>query len=432
MVSSNLEILIQLATFRYGWNSTVVVLATTLLGLAGGLIGTFVVLQKRSLVADAVSHCALPGVCLAFILGKYFLGIEKGLFILILGAGLSGMLGLIYQYSIINFSRLKDDVATAMTLSVFFGAGILLLSLIQTMGLGGEGGLHHFIFGQTASMKLSDAYAIAGIAMFVLISVLMFQKELFLCAFDREFSSLRGFSPGLLDAISLFLLLLVVLVGIQAVGMLLVVSFIVMPSVSARFWTNDSNRVLILSAFIGAISGYLGSVISGVFSNVPAGPLIVIVSGVVFTCSFLLAPNRGLLHSLYQLTVLRLRVEEVHILRDFLSQRAREKSGDQENVSVYFLRLSWIKRVSMAFVLIFRGLLFVRRGKLELTKKGLKRAIKINSSLKLWRQYVDEYSSELRENVDYSSDLIEHVLSGKALDALSQELKKSSKSLADE
>lgn len=423
MYSIDLNQFYRIATFQFGWNSTVVVASTTILGLASGLIGTFIVLQKRSLVADAVSHCTLLGVSLAFLFSKLFLGLEKQLSVLLIGAGFSCIIGLIFLYSITSFTRLKPDVATALTLSLFFGLGILVLSLIQTMGLGGEGGLHHFIFGQTASMKLSDAYMISGVASFVFLVLLLLQKELFLVGFDREFAYVKGFSPTILDVISLFLLIIVVLVGMQAVGMLLIVAFIVMPSVSARFWTNDSALVLKLSGIIGAGSGFLGSVLSGSMTNVPAGALIVLVSGLIFIFSFMLAPNRGLVSSLYRLLKVRIRIEEDHVLRESIINQVDKGEGKYVTLrSPYFVRLSYFRKSFLVSMLAFRRFIILKNSSIYLSPSGLRHARTLDRNSRLWKKYLDTYSADTLINIDYSTDLIEHVLSKDIVDLLNSQL----------
>ncbi len=418
----------KIATFQLGWNSMVVVISTTMLGVASGLIGTFIVLQKRSLVADALSHCTLPGVCLFFILGKLIFGLEKDLNFLLLGAALSGGLGLVFLYSITSLTRLREDVATALSLSVFFGFGVLLLSYIQTMGLGGEGGIHHYVFGQTASMRLVDAYTISFVALLVFVVLSLFQKELFLVAFDREYAQIKGFSPALLDALSLMLLILVVLVGIQAVGMLLIVSFIVMPSVSARFWTNDSSIVLKLSAFLGALAGYVGSVLSATFSNVPAGALIVLVSGLIFLGSFILAPERGLVSSFIRLWNIRFKVEEDHILRDSIDIHQKLTKNDQSHskyvsiYSPYFKKYSLFSKCLILALLGLKGYLFFANQTLYLSPKGFRRARKLERNRLLWEKYLESYSGDSLIHLEHSTDLIEHVLSPNIVNQLNHQL----------
>ena len=278
-----------------GFNTLVVIFSTFTLGIASGYVGTFLVLRKRALLSDALAHGALPGLCLAFIIGVTYFGYGRNLLALLTGAAVSGLFAVTVIQFLVTTTRLREDVALASVLSVFFGFGIMLLSIIQNMETGQEGGLNHFIYGQTAAMGINDAITMMVVALLVLVMGSLIHKELGLLCFNQEFADVIGLHTKFLDLVLMSLVTLVIIVGLQAVGMLLVVALLIIPPSTARFWTDNLKRMIILSAFFGGCSGIFGSLASAIFPNLPAGAVIVLVAGALFLLSFLFSPKRGLL-----------------------------------------------------------------------------------------------------------------------------------------
>ena len=182
----------QVLTFQAGYNSAVVLLGATILGLAGGLVGTFSLLRGRALVSDALAHCALPGLAAAFLMSVYVYGEKRTLVVLLSGAAISGCIGIALIQWITRRTRLTEDAAIGSVLSVFFGFGVVLLSVIQGLGTGQEGGLHQFIYGQTAALSAANAKLTAMIALLIGALVVLFLKEFRLVCFDVEFAAVQG------------------------------------------------------------------------------------------------------------------------------------------------------------------------------------------------------------------------------------------------
>jgi manganese/zinc/iron transport system permease protein len=283
-----------------GFNTFVVLCSTFILGISSGYVGTFLLLRRRALLSDALAHGSLPGLCLAFIIGTLVFANGKNLFYLLLGASFSSLLSTFVIQFIVRSTRLKEDAALASVLSVFFGFGITLLSIIQSMGTGQEGGLNHFIYGQTAAMGRNDVELMLFVATCVFFICILLHKELGLLCFNQEFSSSIGQNINILDFILMIQVTLVIMVGLQAVGMLLVIAMLIIPPSAARFWTNKLSSMVILSSLFGGFSGLLGSYLSASFPDLPAGGVIVLVLGSIFSISFLLSPDRGLLFGIYK------------------------------------------------------------------------------------------------------------------------------------
>ncbi|HKK17692.1 MAG TPA: iron chelate uptake ABC transporter family permease subunit, partial [Opitutales bacterium] len=211
------------------YNTRLVVICTMLLGCACGLMGGFLLLSKRSLMGDTLSHATLPGVGIAFIV-SVALGMEgKSLPVLLLGAALSGIVGCLAVLLIRNHSRIKDDAAMGIVLSVFFGAGVAVLGLIQEIPEGSAAGLESFIYGKTASMVKGDFQVLIAVTVSVLLLSILLFKEFRLLCFDENFASAQGWPVRWLDVLLLGLVTLVTVAGLQAVGLILIIAFLITP-----------------------------------------------------------------------------------------------------------------------------------------------------------------------------------------------------------
>lgn len=286
--------LIDILLFRAGYNTSLVIMACALLGAACGVVGTFTVLRGRALVSDALSHAALPGVALAFILGAALLGDGRSLPLLVAGAAVSGVLGLAAMQGMIRFSRLPEDAAIGAVLSVLFGVGVVLLTVVQNMDSGDQGGLTHVIYGQAAALRAVDARLIAVTGVVAVLVVMLLFKELAAMTFDPVFAATTGLPVARLDFLLMLLLGMVTIAGLQAVGILLIVALIVIPPVAARFWTRRLSAMCALAALFGAVAAALGAALSAAIADLPTGGAIVLVAGALFLASFLAAP-RGVL-----------------------------------------------------------------------------------------------------------------------------------------
>ncbi|BFH62035.1 metal ABC transporter permease [Paenibacillus azoreducens] len=292
-------------------NAQWILFGSMLLGLSSGVIGSFAYLRKQSLMGDALSHAALPGVCIAFMLSG-----SKSIFLFLLGAAVAGVIATFGIGYITRNTRIKQDSALAIILTVFFGLGIVLLTQIQHSGNGNQSGLDKFLFGQAASMMLSDVVIMAVISI-VLVSIcsLLF-KEFKLLSFDPGFARGIGYPVAFMDQLIMFLIVVAVVVGIQAVGVVLMSALLITPAVSARYWTEKLGLMVVLSGLFGALSGLIGTFISASGNNLPTGPLTVLVATGIFVISVIAAPRRGVLSKLLLRSSVR-------------NQMRREQSGPQ-------------------------------------------------------------------------------------------------------
>ncbi len=267
-----------------------VAIGTMILGVVSGALGSYAVLRKQSLVGDAISHAALPGICLAFLITD-----SKAPLVMIVGASLSGWLGILVVTAIVRNTRIKEDAALGIILAVFFGVGIVLLTLIQKMPNANQAGLDKFLFGQAAALLERDIKTMGVIGVIVISLTLLFWKEFKLLCFDPAFGASLGFPMKILDILLMTLIVMAIVIGLQAVGVVLMSAMVVAPASAARQWTNRLAVMVCLAAFFGAISGVTGAVISSTAVRIPTGPMIVICASGIFLFSLAFAPNRGLI-----------------------------------------------------------------------------------------------------------------------------------------
>lgn len=278
-------LLTSLSNANFQW----VLVGSLLLGFASGVIGSFVLLKKQSLISDAMAHAALPGVCIMFLIFEV-----KSIPILLIGAAITSFLATQAIQFIINKSRIKTDAAIGIIISVFFGFGIVLLTYIQQNSTGSQAGLDTFIFGQAASLVKSDVQLITGGAFLLVLISMLFFKEFKLTLFDPQFAKGIGLPVSFLNGLMLFLVVAIVVIGIQMVGVILIAALLITPPLAARYWTEKLGMMAILAGIFGAISGVLGAIISTTIVGLPTGPVIVLSASFIFFISLLFGKKKGL------------------------------------------------------------------------------------------------------------------------------------------
>jgi len=266
-----------------------VALGSAVLGVVSGALGSFAVLRKQSLLGDAISHAALPGVVLAFLLTR-----SKAPLVLVIGAGIAGWLATLWMITMIKRTRIKEDAALGLVLSVFFGLGMMLLTYTQKLPDARQAGLDHFLFGQAAALLQSDVITMAVLGAAALLLLNLFWKEFKLLTFDRDFGHSLGFPMGRLDVLLTTLLVAAIVIGLQAVGVVLMSAMVVAPAAAARQWTDRLGVMVALAALFGALAGVTGTIISTAARGLSTGPTIVLSASALVVISMLFAPNRGL------------------------------------------------------------------------------------------------------------------------------------------
>lgn len=296
-------------------NTQWVLAGTLLLGAASGVLGSFVLLRKQSLIGDAMAHSALPGVCLAFL----FTG-QKSLPFFLLGAALAGLLGTWCIQLIPRLSKTKEDSAIGIVLSVFFGVGIILLTYIQQQGAGSQSGLDSFLFGQAASLIRQDIILIAGISAVLLLLCIVFFKEFTLITFDLAFAKGLGMPVRFLNGLLACLIVCAVVIGLQTVGVILMAAMLITPAIAARYWTERLTGMMVIAGITGGVSGVAGTLLSTTMKGMATGPLMILSATMIFLFSMICAPKRGLAAKAIRLIRLRRKTSREQVLLTIYEQ----------------------------------------------------------------------------------------------------------------
>lgn len=271
--------------------------AAAALGLIAGAIGSFAVLRRQSLQGDAVSHAALPGIAFAFLLG----GETPGW--LLLGAAISGWVAMWCVAAITRNSRIPFDAALGGALAVFFGLGLVLMTWMQShVRSANANALDRYLFGQAALMRDSDVRTMLVLGVIVLGLLAVFWKELKILSFDPDFAATVGFPVRRLDLLITTLIVAAVVIGLQAVGVVLMTALLIAPAAAARQWTNRLGRMVVLAGVFGALSGFVGVMLSHGLSmvtkrTIATGPTIALCASTLVFVSLLFGTARGIVWS---------------------------------------------------------------------------------------------------------------------------------------
>lgn len=266
-----------------------VALGSAVLGIVGGVLGSFAVLRRQGLLGDALAHTALPGIALAFLLAN-----SKASLVLMLGAAVAGWIGTLIIIGVVKETRISEDSALGIVLTTFFGLGIVLLTYIQQNRGANQAGLDKFLFGQAATLVEDDVIQMAVIGAVALLIVGLLFKEFKIFSFDPEFAASLGFPTQKLNVLLTSLIVVAVVIGLQTVGVVLMAAMLIGPAAAARQCTNRLGVMLILSGFFGMLAGVLGAVISVTAERIPTGPMVVLCVTALVVLSILFAPERGI------------------------------------------------------------------------------------------------------------------------------------------
>ena len=385
-----------------------VVGAMILICTSASTVGCFTFLRKRALIGDAIAHAILPGICLAFMLAQ-----TKNPLILLLGATLSGWLGVLMIDLIVARSKIKADAALALILSVFYGIGILLLTVIQNSGNAAQSGLDKFLFGSAAAMDQGDVLVFTGFGIFLLLVVILFFPHFRLIAFDREFALAQGFPVKKLEFTLSMLTVLAIAIGIQAVGVVLMAAFLISPAAAARYWTHRLAKMIVLAVVFAILSGLAGTFISYAVPRMPTGPWIVTILTFFTFFSVLLGTRKGVVYAILQ----RRKNEQKMLLENTVKclyhlgeddgnfEKPRSRKDMQEKRKFQPGRLEWAIRKLKA-----KGLISENEGRVQLTEKGIGEGARVTRIHRLWELYLTQYMQLPADHVHEDAEAIEHII----------------------
>ena len=389
-------------------NIRYVALGTLLLGASSAVVGCFTFLRKKALVGDTIAHSILPGICLSFIIFK-----TKDPLMLLLGAMLSGWLSVYVVDYISANSKIKPDTAIGLTLSVFFGVGILLLTHIQHSGNSAQAGLDKFLFGKAASLVQNDVITFGIVSVILIGTIILFFKQFSLISFDVHFAKTIGLSVRTFEVILSTITVLAVAIGIQTVGVVLMAAMLITPAAAARFWTDKLKVMVIIAAIIGGISGIFGAFISYTAPSMPTGPWIVAVLSFIAIGSMLVAPKNGAISKSRKQKKNQRKILEDNIIKLLY------KLGEKENEFFKNRSIRTLKNYrEYPEKKLLKGLNILKKKNQVvlvndlwvLTEEGKKAGMRVVRIHRLWELYLTTYLRIAPDHVHEDAETIEHII----------------------
>ena len=401
------------------YNTFIVLAGVSLLGASAGMVGAFAVLRKRALTGDALAHAALPGLCIAFLILR-----ERNLPAMLIGALASGVCGIMVISALRRWTRVREDAAIGAVLTVFFGMGIVLSRYIQNLsGIGSRAGLDSYIFGKTAGMIRADVYLILLAGALGLAAVILLYKEFLSISFDSDFARSLGWPVYGLDLLLMSLVALAVVIGLPAVGVVLISALLIMPGAAARFWTDRLSTLLVLAGIFGFAVGLVGTWLSATLDQLPAGPIIVLTGTALFVASMLFGTRRGLLARLID----QRRFEQALALRQLLRlawelQTAAPMFGRSDLLD----RKTWSVARTERLLTAAQAAGWVRptgNDRYEFTPAGRNEALTVVRGHRLWEAFLAEYPEQASSTANLASVSIEDYVPPAVVQQLTAQLR---------
>lgn len=408
----------------------VAVAGCVLLGLACGLMGSFIMVRRLSLFGDTLSHAVLPGVAMGFIWN-----LSKDPVAILVGAVIFGYLGVMLVRMLTATTKLKEDAAMGMVLAGFYGLGVCILTFLQRQSVGDMAGLDKMLFGQASALTGTDVQLLAVVSVVALAMVAVFYKEFLLISFNENFARVTGVSVKWFNGLFFLLLSFAIVASLQAVGVVLVSAMLITPAATAYLLTDRMHRLIGLACVFGMIAGLLGCYLSFLGSGLPTGPFIVLVSSLGFVAAWLFSPRYGWVLE----KVRRLRRSQRMARENTLASiyRFRESLDVPEAGPLQLLGLSRFRNESLEEVevrlksLAAAGLVeLIHAGRtsslenyeLRLTKEGERRARSLIRNHRLWELYLNRAADYADDHVHDDAELMEHYLSEELADRLEKRL----------
>lgn len=383
----------------------IVSIGSGILCVAAGVVGTFTYLRKRALIGDVISHSVLPGVAVAFMLT----GIKNPIYFL-LGAIASGLLSIWIVDYVQAKSKLKPDTILALTLSVFFGVGVVLLTKIQHSGVAAQSGLNSFLFGKAAAMGIFDVQLFSAIAVINVVCIIIFLRGFSLVSFDEQYTKALGFSTSLLKSFLALITVVTVAIGVQTVGVVLMAALLITPAAGARFLTDSIPKMLIYAGLFGFSSGVIGVFISYTGTGMPTGPWIVVVLSIFALTAILFGRKRGVIARMRLRKSNYIKINNENILKDIykLANEGAENIrltdlASKNKLDLVKLRLTLGRLEKEDYIDQVRGFII-------LSDKGRLASREVIRKHRLWEIYLSKYFQLAEDHLHDDAEGIEHVI----------------------
>lgn len=384
-----------------------VLLGTILLGFTCGIVGVLVVLNKKALIVDAISHSILPGICIGFILS----GVKSPAY-LILGGITAGAISVFLVDWITSFSRIKKDASIAIVLSFMFSIGVILLSVIQESGNSNQSGLSDFLFGKAATIVQDDLYVFGFLSLLVITVIPIFYQHFKIALFDPNFAHTIGLKNKHIQILISALIIISTAIGIQTVGIVLISALIITPASSAFFWTNNFTKSILISGLFAVISSVAGVFISYLSPLMPTGPWIIVVLSAIAIFSSLFS-KKGIVTK---------RIKGIKNRKKMISDNVLKymyRIGEDDNTAtkgrsfneIKNFRFIERKELTEGLSILTDKKWVINAGDLwMLSEQGVKEAKRIIRIHRLWELYMQQFMQIKSDHVHESAETIEHII----------------------
>lgn len=387
-------------------------LASSMVGVMCGILGTFIVLRNMALIGDALSHAILPGVVVGFLVAGYSI---LGFFT---GSVIAGLLAAVLITWIQRNVSTQEDAAIGIVFTSMFAIGVMGISWL-THQEGVHLDLKDFLFGNVLGISNEDLWLTFSVMTFTMICVVAFYRFLFITTFESVVAKTLGFSVKTIHYFLMLLLSFAVVASLQSVGVILVVAMLITPASTAYLLTQRLSTMVWISALVGLISAVMGLLVA-VFLETTPGPAMTVMATLIYLLAVLFAPNKGLIsRSLIQ------RSKRTKILReDILKQAVRlteKRALSLESLSEKLERPQW-KIKNQVRRLIQKGLLKSGETGLGVTDEGLEVGYQLIRAHRLWETYLVEKVGLSEDQIHEDAENIEHLLPEEILEEVSTTL----------
>lgn len=381
----------------------VVSIGAGIICFAAGIVGTFSYLRKRALIGDVVSHAVLPGVAISFMLT----GVKNPLYFLI-GATTSGILSIWLVDFIQSKSKLKPDTILALTLSVFFGIGIVLLTKIQHIGNAAQSGLDSFLFGKAASMTMHDVIIFSIIALINTICIVVFLRAFSIISFDEEYAKSIGFNVKVIKSFLALLTVITVAIGIQSVGIVLMAALLITPASGARFLTNSVKKMLVYAGIFALFSGFSGVIISSSGKAMPTGPWIVVVLSIFTIIAIFFGKEKGVIARMRTRKSNNIKINNENTLKTIYKL---SKEGNESIPRDQLINNQSTTQFKPILKRLEKNQILIRVNEsVILTEKGKLAAREVIRKHRLWEIYLSKYFNLDPDHLHDDAEGIEHII----------------------
>lgn len=403
----------------------VIVVGVLLIGINCGLMGGYIVTRRLSMFGDTLSHAVLPGIAVGYSLSQ-----SRNQWGLMLGATLSGFIGVAIIALLKKYTKIKPDSAMGLVLSGFYALGICLITYLQKSSGGGMGNLENYLFGSLVGLSQSDLPAILACLCLIVFTFLLLNKELLVSGFDPSFARSIGLPVDLIQFFLWALLAFCIVSSLQIIGVVLVSALLIIPAATSWLLTHRMSHLLILSAMVGALSGLMGCFFSFLTNHLPAGPTIILCSSFLFVTVLFFSPYRGIIpawtRSKKRAQKVRLEntlkasyqvLEEFAFTQEFFTQshlarRRRKSDGEIEQEVDALIREGFAIRTPQT---ADKKNDLPAETILSLTPSGWELACRMIRNHRLWELYLTNEASFAPDHVHDDAEKIEHVIGEKTV-----------------